>query len=254
MASIMKRNDENAAGLPDDADAGDDADAASDEVVDEKPGRSAAKPGRAGKGDRSAAKPVEYAKPTTASGRTGKFFTIYKSGQGYWTRMGTLIGVALLGLMLAYTLYDKIPPFIPEPDTTALQRSIDQSKAPGAEKLSDAQIAAVTAQIGAMHDARALLAKRIAIGVSGGFLLIYTIVALYMMNKPANVDFLIATDSEMKKVNWTSRKELIGSTKIVVIFMLLIAFFLFSVDWIFHLIFYLVHVLKVPPPGIPGGQ
>ena len=43
------------------------------------------------------------------------------------------------------------------------------------------------------------------------------------MNKPTNVDFLIATDSEMKKVNWTSRKELIGSTKVVIVFMFLIA-------------------------------
>ena len=59
---------------------------------------------------------------------------------------------------------------------------------------------------------------------------------------------------EMKKVNWTSRKELMGSTKIVVIFMLLVALFLFSVDWIFHLLFFLARVLKVPPPGIPGGH
>jgi hypothetical protein len=36
--------------------------------------------------------------------------------------------------------------------------------------------------------------------------------------------------------------------------MFLIAFFLFAVDWIFHLIFYYAHVLKVPPPGIPGGH
>ena len=51
------------------------------------------------------------------------------------------------------------------------------------------------------------------------------------MNKPSNVDFLIATDSEMKKVNWTSRKELIGSTKVVIIFMFLIALFLFVVRY-----------------------
>ena len=44
-----------------------------------------------------------------------------------------------------------------------------------------------------------------------------------LMNKPSNVDFLIATDSEMKKVNWTSRKELIGSTKVVIFFMFVIA-------------------------------
>ena len=31
-----------------------------------------------------------------------------KHGQGYWTRMGTAIGAAVLGLMLAYTLFDKL--------------------------------------------------------------------------------------------------------------------------------------------------
>ena len=46
------------------------------------------------------------------------------------------------------------------------------------------------------------------------------------MNKPSNVDFLVATDREMKKVNWTSRKDLIGSTKVVIVFMFLIALIL----------------------------
>jgi preprotein translocase SecE subunit len=212
MASIMKRNDENAAGLPDD-DAGDD-DAISPEA-DQKPAKAnrADKAARKG-GGAGGAPPVEYAKPTTPGGRGRKFYAIYKSGQGYWTRMCTLIGFGLLGVMLAYTLYDKIPGFF---DDSAHGR-------------------------------------RVGAAVAGIFLVVYTAVALYMMNKPANVDFLIATDSEMKKVNWTTRKELIGSTKVVVLFMLLTAFFLFAVDWVFHLIFYLAHVLKVPPPGIPGGH
>jgi len=42
---------------------------------------------------------------------------------------------------------------------------------------------------------------------------IYSFIAVRMMNKASNVDFLIATDSEMKKVNWTSRRALIGTTK-----------------------------------------
>ena len=58
------------------------------------------------------------------------------------------------------------------------------------------------------------------------------------MNKPANVDFLIATDSEMKKVNWTSRKELIGSTQVVIMFMFLIALFLFAVDEVWGWLMY----------------
>jgi preprotein translocase subunit SecE len=67
------------------------------------------------------------------------------------------------------------------------------------------------------------------------------------MNKPANADFLIATDSEMKKVNWTSRRELIGSTKVVVGFMFLIAAVLFVIDLLFQTIFYFIHVLRIPP-------
>ena len=41
------------------------------------------------------------------------------------------------------------------------------------------------------------------------------------MNKPSNVDFLIATDSEMKKVNWTTKGELFGSTRVVVVLFLI---------------------------------
>jgi preprotein translocase subunit SecE len=67
------------------------------------------------------------------------------------------------------------------------------------------------------------------------------------MNKPANADFLIATDSEMKKVNWTSRKELIGSTKVVIVFMFLIAMLLFLFDIIFGYLFYFMGVLKSSP-------
>src|SRR5947209_6371845 len=107
MASVTKRNDENAApaeGEPD----GDDARV---EPPADRAGK-ANKPVKAGKAGKSQGqnepKPIEYAaRPAAGPG----FFTIYKSGQGYWTRMGTLIGTGVLGLMLAYTLYDKIPPF-----------------------------------------------------------------------------------------------------------------------------------------------
>jgi preprotein translocase SecE subunit len=58
------------------------------------------------------------------------------------------------------------------------------------------------------------------------------------MNKPSNADFLIATDSEMKKVNWTSRKELIGSTKVVIFFMVIIASVLFVIDVLMGYVFY----------------
>jgi preprotein translocase subunit SecE len=61
------------------------------------------------------------------------------------------------------------------------------------------------------------------------------------------VDFLIATDSEMKKVNWTTRAELMGSTKVVIFFVLLISAFLFMLDVIFGYFFQLIKVLEFGP-------
>ena len=58
-------------------------------------------------------------------------------------------------------------------------------------------------------------------------------------------DFLVATEGEMKKVNWTSRKEVIGSTKVVIASVILLAVLLFLVDWFFIWFFRLIDVLKV---------
>jgi len=136
------------------------------------------------------------------------FFTIYKRGQGYWTRMGTGIGAGLIGAMVAYEIYDKLPTFLPD-DPNHPQR--------------DRHIALVVALV---------------------FLAAYSAWGYWFTNKPSTVDFLIATDSEMKKVNWTTRKELIGSTKIVILFMFLIALYLFVCDLLFGGFFHVINVLK----------
>ncbi len=78
------------------------------------------------------------------------------------------------------------------------------------------------------------------------FALLYSFFAWRLMNKPGNVDFLIATDGEMKKVNWTSKRELIGSTKVVILFMFAIAIILFVLDLLFNTVFYSIRVLNIP--------
>ena len=150
--------------------------------------------------------PLDYrgGAPKAKPARSG-FFTIYKKGQGYWTRMGTAIGAALLGVIVAFELYHQIPTFLHGE---------------------------------AKHD------QRIALIVAVVFLAAYSLWAWWFINKPTTVDFLVATDSEMKKVNWTTRKELIGSTKIVVGFMFFIAMFLFVCDLAFGGFFHLIGVLK----------
>jgi len=51
--------------------------------------------------------------------------------------------------------------------------------------------------------------------------------------KRSSVEFLIATDSEMKKVNWSTRREIIGNTWVVVGVSFLIAIILFVTDLFF---------------------
>jgi preprotein translocase subunit SecE len=146
--------------------------------------------------------------PKRDSSGQGGFFTIYKKGQGYWTRMGTAGGAALIGALVIYNLFQYLPAFE--------------------------------------------MTKWTIIVVSVIFAVVYALGVYWLMNKPGNAEFLIATDSEMKKVNWTSRKELIGSTRVVVVFMFFIATLLFVIDMLYRIVFYYMHVLKVPPPFFNG--
>ena len=57
-------------------------------------------------------------------------------------------------------------------------------------------------------------------------------------------DFMIATEGEMKKVSWSSKRELIGSTKVVILFTVLMSLFLFTVDVLFQALFSWMGVLK----------
>ena len=73
-----------------------------------------------------------------------------------------------------------------------------------------------------------------------GAVLIYFFVAV---RKPA-VEFLIATDGEMKKVNWSTKREVYGSTVVVIVATFLIAGVLFGIDSVFAQFFKLIGVLQ----------
>jgi preprotein translocase SecE subunit len=145
------------------------------------------------------------------------YFTIYKKGQGYWTRMGTVAGAGLIGLLTGNFIYTELEGRLSGQSVNQFLTHIHLQQ-PRADYL----IVAI-------------------------FALLYSIIAFHYMNKPVSVDFLIATDSEMKKVNWTSRKELIGSTKVVIGFMFVMAIVLLLYDLFFQLVFYLLGVLRTPP-------
>jgi preprotein translocase SecE subunit len=134
------------------------------------------------------------------------FFTIYKKGQGKWTRLGTVGAAAGLGVLTAVNLYQYL------------------------------QV------VKALSDRPNLL-----LGICVGFLAVYSLIVYWLVNKPTNVDFLIATDSEMKKVNWTTQGELFGSTRVVILFLFAVAIFLFLADQFFELFFWAIGVLKIEP-------
>jgi preprotein translocase SecE subunit len=62
-------------------------------------------------------------------------------------------------------------------------------------------------------------------------------VTYWLLNRPAVADFLIAAEGELKKVNWSSRKEVAVSTFVVIIVVLLMAALLGTTDFVFQLIF-----------------
>ncbi|MFH1748972.1 MAG: preprotein translocase subunit SecE [Planctomycetota bacterium] len=72
------------------------------------------------------------------------------------------------------------------------------------------------------------------------------VIFLMVGRKRATVDFMIATEGEMKKVNWSSRKEVFGATRVVIFSVLALGSMLFVVDLLFMLVFSLIGILQIP--------
>ena len=66
----------------------------------------------------------------------------------------------------------------------------------------------------------------------------------WVMNKARVAEFMIATEAEMKKVNWPSRKEVYGSTIVVIGGTILMAILLFLINLAFGAIFTWMGVLQ----------
>jgi len=80
--------------------------------------------------------------------------------------------------------------------------------------------------------------------VVGLVLLIGAIIAYYLTAvRTGMVDFLISTDMEMKKVHWSSWKEIKGSTAVVILACVLIAGFLYTVDYSISALFRAIGIL-----------
>ena len=132
-------------------------------------------------------------------------FGIYKKGQGYWTRSMTAIAMGTLVLMGAIWL-----------------ANILQNK-----------------RIANLDPAYTQVAVAVVVFSVFGWL-----GYLFIGRKPKSVDFLIATEGEMKKVNWSSKKEIRGSTIVVIVFTFVVAVVIAIVDIMYARLFQLVNVLE----------
>ena len=117
---------------------------------------------------------------------------------------------------------------------------------PGQEKTPHKTLKAAdfSAEIGPEIGNRVFEPLYLQAGVAAAIFLIGALMIFYYVGrKPETVDFLIATDGEMRKVNWSTKREIYGSTMVVVTATFLIAGFLFAVDAGFSSFFRLIGVL-----------
>lgn len=70
-----------------------------------------------------------------------------------------------------------------------------------------------------------------------GVFVAFGVVIFWLLNKASLANFLIAAEGELKKVNWSSRKEVAVSTVVVIIVVVGMAVLLGTTDLIFQLVF-----------------
>ena len=63
------------------------------------------------------------------------------------------------------------------------------------------------------------------------------VLTYWLLNKPLLADFMIAAEGELKKVNWSSRREVVTSTIVVIVVVVTMAVLLGMTDLLFQMVF-----------------
>ena len=108
-------------------------------------------------------------------------------------------------------------------------------------RLSSAFAAALIVGLGCLQLYRKLQAWDMGLWIEtmipAGLFVALALLLFWLVNKPVIADFMVAAENEMKKVSWSSRKEITVSTIIVIVLVILLAFFLGVTDLGFRLFF-----------------
>ena len=83
-------------------------------------------------------------------------------------------------------------------------------------------------------------AQSIKVGVPLGIWLFFCWIAFRLVNIPKFADFLVSVESELEKVTWPTRNEVVQATIVVLCTMFFLGLFLFLIDllwtWLFSFI------------------
>ena len=103
-------------------------------------------------------------------------------------------------------------------------------------------------RLAALRDARSTTARD-PVRHPGGVGLVLGWFIFRLVQYPPFAEFLIATEAEMNKVSWTSRDDLNRATTVVLTTVVLMAVFLFGVDWLWSILLRMIGVLKFSGGG-----
>jgi preprotein translocase subunit SecE len=68
-----------------------------------------------------------------------------------------------------------------------------------------------------------------------GLFIALSVLMMWMVNKPNIADFMISAEGEMKKVNWSTRQEVVVSTVVVISVVIILAVLLGVSDFVLQL-------------------
>jgi preprotein translocase subunit SecE len=132
-------------------------------------------------------------------------FKIYKSGQGYYTRLVSAIAGGVVVAIGCYLLWLKL----------------------GAVDIASANVRLLVQVL-----------VPLAVFVMLGWLI------YWLVNKPVVADFMIAAEGEMKKVSWSTRKEITVSTIVVIMVVIAMSALMAATDVFFQVFFRAIKVLQ----------
>lgn len=148
----------------------------------------------------------------------GGTFTIYKPGQGAWVRWCTAAGLGVFAAAGAAFLSEQLR-----------RLGLDERVGFVVRTVAPAAVLAAAAYF------------------------IFWITGKYART----CEFMIATEGELKKVNWSTRREVFGATRVVIFTVFALGLILAVVDLVFMIIFSGIGVLRIDvlsslfPPANP---